>query len=371
MKKSGSKIVITSICLIIVCVWAWMSSGNSPIGFSAAPIAPGTPKSSFVADAGSPAVATVADIESPEALVAEMVPDPVTERVTAPAAEAVTDPVAEMVPDPATESETTPAAESETVPVIESPTQSPAEHTTQTSSPLPSSSPSSSPDESSLPAASLLAPLPEPAAEPAAVAQEATTAAQEPTAATQGLDPETGKDKYLTDAVPAGKPLPVEPENAAITDAAFTITLSVRCDTLLENMALLDKEKHELVPADGFIFPAASVLVYEGESVFNVLQREMKKARVHMEFVNTPVYNSAYIEGIHNLYEFDAGELSGWMYKVNDWFPNYGCSRYQLKSGDIVEWVYTCDLGRDVGEYWLGGGQNDGQRGGRSGQRDD
>ena len=37
------------------------------------------------------------------------------------------------------------------------------------------------------------------------------------------------------------------------------------------------------------------------------------------------------------------------MYKVNGSFPNYGCSSYKLKAGDIVEWVYTCDLGKDVG----------------------
>ena len=67
--------------------------------------------------------------------------------------------------------------------------------------------------------------------------------------------------------------------------------------------------------------------------MFNVLQREMRKAGIHMEFEDTPMYNSAYIEGINNLYEFDCGELSGWMYKVNGWFPNYGCSRYQLKGG--------------------------------------
>jgi hypothetical protein len=60
------------------------------------------------------------------------------------------------------------------------------------------------------------------------------------------------------------------------------------------------------------------------------------------------------IAGINNLYEFDVGELSGWMYKVNGWYPNYGCSRYQVKDGDLIEWNYTCDLGRDLGEYWLG-----------------
>ena len=39
------------------------------------------------------------------------------------------------------------------------------------------------------------------------------------------------------------------------------------------------------------------------------------------------------------------------MYKVNDWFPNYGCSRYALQEGDKVEWLYTCDLGDDIGGY--------------------
>lgn len=165
------------------------------------------------------------------------------------------------------------------------------------------------------------------------------------------IDPNTGKDRYLTDPVPEGKPLPVEPQDVTFSDVTHTCTLSVRCDTILDNIGWLDPEKVELVPEDGVIFPETEVTFYEGESVFNLLQREMRKAGIHMEFQDTPIYNSAYIEGINNLYEFDCGELSGWMYKVNDWFPNYGCSRYLLQEGDTVEWVYTCDLGVDVGGY--------------------
>ncbi|MDR2665769.1 MAG: DUF4430 domain-containing protein [Oscillospiraceae bacterium] len=176
--------------------------------------------------------------------------------------------------------------------------------------------------------------------------------------AVQGMqiNPETGKDRYQTSSVPEGRPVPVEPQDVIASDKALTCTLSVRCDTILDNISWLDPEKVELVPPDGVIFPVAVVTFYEGESVFNVLWREMKRAGIHFEFVDTPLYNSAYIEGINNLYEFDCGELSGWMYKVNDWFPNYGCSRYQLKDGDIVEWVYTCDLGVDVGGYYSVGG---------------
>ena len=171
------------------------------------------------------------------------------------------------------------------------------------------------------------------------------------------IDTGTGKDKYLTDPVPEGKPAPVEPENAAVGDAEYTCTLSISCATILDNMDLCDPEKRELVPEDGWILKPTVVTFYEGESVFNVLQRTCKQQKIHMEFSNTPIYNSAYIEGIHNLYEFDVGNLSGWMYKVNGWFPNYGCSRYQLKDGDVIEWVYTCDLGYDVGGGYATGSE--------------
>ncbi|MDR3295668.1 MAG: DUF4430 domain-containing protein [Clostridiales Family XIII bacterium] len=200
--------------------------------------------------------------------------------------------------------------------------------------------------------------MPPSAGETPAAPKPAAVPAQE-TATPAPPDPGPANDPYRTDPVPSGKPAPVEPQDVTPGDGAFTVTLSVYCGNILDNMNLLDEEKHELVPADGVVFPKAEVTVYEGESVFNVLQREMKRAKIHLEFVNTPIYNSAYIEGLHNLYAFDAGELSGWMYAVNGWYPNYGCSRYQLQPGDAVEWNYTCDLGRDLRQTLAEGWQKD------------
>ena len=111
----------------------------------------------------------------------------------------------------------------------------------------------------------------------------------------------------------------------------------------------LDPDKVELVPEDGSLFLVTDVVFFEGESVFNVLQRTMKQNKQHLEFVQTPLYNSAYIEGICNLYAYDAGDLSGWMYSVNGAFPNYGCSQYVVQAGDVIVWHYTCDLGADLG----------------------
>ena len=73
-----------------------------------------------------------------------------------------------------------------------------------------------------------------------------------------------------------------------------------------------------------------------------------------MECIYSQNYGSVYVQGINHLYEFSCGELSGWMYMVNGEFPNYGCSKYELKDGDEIVWCYTCDLGRDVGCYWEG-----------------
>ena len=166
----------------------------------------------------------------------------------------------------------------------------------------------------------------------------------------------TGQDKYLTDPIPEGKPMPVEPEDQNIDKGkSFTCTFSIECSTILNNLSDLGPEKLEMVPYDGVILKATTVTFYEGESVFDVLQRVCQENGIHMEASWTPIYNSAYVEGIHNLYEFDCGNESGWMYRVNGWYPNYGCSRYQLAQGDVVEWRYTCKgLGKDVGCDWMG-----------------
>ena len=100
---------------------------------------------------------------------------------------------------------------------------------------------------------------------------------------------------------------------------------------------------------NGVLLAARSVTFTAGESVFDVLKRACRANGLQMEFTMTPVYHSAYIEGIGNLYEFDGGPTSGWMYSVNGAYPNCGCSAYALQNGDVVCWRYTCALGADIG----------------------
>ena len=106
-----------------------------------------------------------------------------------------------------------------------------------------------------------------------------------------------------------------------------------------------------LVPSNGVLLGSATVSFEQGETVFDVLKRICRQNGIQMEFTMTPVYHSAYIEGIGNLYEFDGGPLSGWMYSVNGDFPNVGCSAFELHNGDVIAWRYTCDLGSDIGGH--------------------
>ena len=196
---------------------------------------------------------------------------------------------------------------------------------------------------------------PAPAAPPAPAPQETPVQPSQPdvtpeaeTPAPPAEGPET-PEPAIQEEIPAPQPEAEPTPDPEPESADPTCTISISCAALLARPELMDSEKLSLIPGDSWILPPTEVVFYEGESAFNILQRTCRQNAIHMEYEETPIYDSAYIEGIANLYEFDAGNLSGWMYSVNGWFPNYGCSRYQLQNGDTIQWVYTCDLGADVG----------------------
>ncbi len=132
-------------------------------------------------------------------------------------------------------------------------------------------------------------------------------------------------------------------------EGGLTCTLEVRCDSLLPNLGKMESGKAALVPEDGIILAEMEVQFSEGESVFDVFRRTLRSEKIHFEYVDASAYNSVYIEGIGNLYEFDCGPQSGWMYSVNGVYPGLGCSDYKLSEGDKIVFSFTCDLGEDLG----------------------
>lgn len=146
-----------------------------------------------------------------------------------------------------------------------------------------------------------------------------------------------------TSSVISTTPKPDKP----IKEYDNTCTFVIECKTILDNKDKLKKGLEKYVPDDAVIF-SKTVGFDSGESVYDILRRICDENSIQMEASYTPAFSSYYVEGINNLYEFDCGQGSGWMYSVNGIFPNYGCSSYKPASNDKIAFRYTCELGYDL-----------------------
>ena len=136
-------------------------------------------------------------------------------------------------------------------------------------------------------------------------------------------------------------------------DNELSCTILISCRTAIDSPAL-KKSVRSVLPDDGIILARTNSSFSDGESVFDLLKKVCRANNIHLDFSSTPVSGGAYIKGIGNLYEFDCGSISGWMYKVNGEFPSVGCSEYALTEGCNVEFLYSCDLGADIGNEYKG-----------------
>lgn len=91
--------------------------------------------------------------------------------------------------------------------------------------------------------------------------------------------------------------------------------------------------------------PKTSYDFVSGETVYSLLT----KSGLRYEAKYYGMYGGYYVQKIEGLGEFDKGAKSGWMYRVNGVYPEVSCSEYKLRAGDDVEWLYTTDLGKDIG----------------------
>lgn len=123
---------------------------------------------------------------------------------------------------------------------------------------------------------------------------------------------------------------------APIEDPIGEVTLLIRCDTVVG--------KRDDVPENGELL-SLSLSIGNGDTVRDVLIRAARENGIKIDADGGKNY---YVRAIENISEFDFGDLSGWMYRVNGEFPSVGCSEYVLRDNDIIEWLYTTDMGEDL-----------------------
>lgn len=93
--------------------------------------------------------------------------------------------------------------------------------------------------------------------------------------------------------------------------------------------------------------PPTKMEIKDEDSILQALIQIAKKNKIQMDYRGGQG-STAYVEGIDNVYEFDRGQGSGWMYRINGVFPDRGAGAVTLCDGDKVEWLYTTSLGQDL-----------------------
>jgi hypothetical protein len=107
--------------------------------------------------------------------------------------------------------------------------------------------------------------------------------------------------------------------------------------------ASADAESMDL-PADGMLLAPTAFPIAAKDTVYTLLTDAAQSCGLRLDV--TGGAGTRYVRGINGLYEFDHGDLSGWLYLVNGESPSEGCDQYRVQDGDVVEWRYTTDMGR-------------------------
>ena len=132
-----------------------------------------------------------------------------------------------------------------------------------------------------------------------------------------------------------------EKQTESKNEKKYTCTFSIDCSAALDENAGLSKEKLDILPPDGKIFPETQIEFSEDETAFDILERVCKDNKIQMESEWSSSFGTEYIEGIANLYETDCDKMSGWTFYINGNFSEYGCSQAKLADGDKLEWTYV------------------------------
>ena len=145
---------------------------------------------------------------------------------------------------------------------------------------------------------------------------------------------------------PTAKPT-VTPKPTKKATNQLVCAMSITCHKILENRDLFDDSKKAFLPSNGVMLKRTKFVFYNGETVFDVLKR-VSKSKEYVKKIPITHRGGTYIETINHIGEFDCGPASGWVFKVNGVKSDKGCNEYKVKNGDIIEWIYTCDVGNDI-----------------------
>lgn len=129
-------------------------------------------------------------------------------------------------------------------------------------------------------------------------------------------------------------------QTTASSASEITCSVKIECSVILDNMDKLKAGHSSYVLSDGIILDTYAVTMPSGSTAYDALEEACLDNDIKINAQKTSY--GVYVSGINNIDEKDCGKNSGWIYSVNDTFPQRSCGLYKLSKGDKVVFSYTC-----------------------------
>lgn len=163
----------------------------------------------------------------------------------------------------------------------------------------------------------------------------------------KGKDQSKPKKEKPNNKKPENPPKEEEPKKETKPTITHSIVIAAEGSY---GQKVCQEKKYPTCPEDGRAevpLPPTKMEIDNGITVLEALIQITQANKIHMDYRGGQGA-TAYIQGMGNVYEFDRGQGSGWMYRINGIFPDRGAGVVPLCDGDVIEWLYTTNLGRDL-----------------------
>ncbi|MBQ6538506.1 MAG: DUF4430 domain-containing protein [Eubacterium sp.] len=152
-------------------------------------------------------------------------------------------------------------------------------------------------------------------------------------------DKTSDSGKNSSNKAASGKSTNNNDKNNSTKNKAKTISFTIQCKNIINKKDIWRSGLEEFIPKSGVYF-SGKVKYEANKSVYDYLKKICNSNDILLDAKYTPLYETYYVAGIGNLYEFDCGGQSGWKYSVNGKLPGVGCSRHFPQPGDVVVFFY-------------------------------
>lgn len=133
-------------------------------------------------------------------------------------------------------------------------------------------------------------------------------------------------------------------QNTRPAGRIISCTIEIRCDNATARKdTITNPGIREAIPDDGTILEVTTYTGNEGFTVYDVLAAVTAMHNPVIPIVANS--DKSYVSSINNLSEKNVGPTSGWTYRVNGVLPMMAANQYKVKDGDVIKWIYVCQMG--------------------------